>query len=167
MATSITKDDNVIELTKEAFDELNAELENRKNVIRPQLAVEISEARDLGDLSENHAYASAMEKKDFNEDRIVELEDMLKNAKIVKTTANTNIVLIGSTVEIENIENNRKKVITIVGSEETQSADSREGKISTDSPIGLAVYKAKIGDTVEVSIGEKNVRYKINRFIKG
>ncbi|MDQ6984733.1 MAG: transcription elongation factor GreA [Candidatus Dojkabacteria bacterium] len=166
MAKEMQSDNETIELTQEAHDELSAELEERKTVTRPKIAEEIKEARELGDLSENHAYTTAMERKDLNEDRITDLERMLKNTKVVTTSASTKVVMIGHSIEIENTANNRKKVVRLVGGEETLSADSREGKISTDSPIGRAIFKSKIGDVVKVDLGEREIEYKIVKFVK-
>lgn len=161
-----TNDENLIKMTQSAYDELVAELENKQNVVRKEIAEEIAAARDLGDLSENHAYSVAMERKDLNENRISEIEDILKKSKIVEANTSDNFVSVGETVEIVNIDNKQTKVVTLVGSEETKSANPMEGKISTDSPIGKAIYNAKIGDTVEVVLPGRKVSYKINKLVK-
>lgn len=162
--TTIKPEEDQIEMTQDAFDELSKELQYRKDILREEIAKEIAEARELGDLSENHAYSVAMEKKEQNENRITELEDMLKKAKVV-TSAAGNVVRVGKTVEIENLERKEKRIVTLVGSEETQSAEPNEGKISVDSPIGKAILNAKVGDEVEVHLPSKVVKYKIIKFI--
>lgn len=162
--------ENQITMTQDSFDELSKELEYRKNDLRTEIAEEIAAARELGDLSENHAYTVAMEKKEMNENRINELESILALVYIVEEnskTANDNFVNVGESVELENIENKQKRVVTLVGSEESKAANPAEGKISTDSPIGRAVYNSKIGDIVEVSLPSgKVIQYKINKFVK-
>ncbi len=166
MAKTTTKPvDDLIEMTQDAHDELTKELQYRKDILREEIAKEISEARELGDLSENHAYSVAMEKKEQNENRITELEDMLKKAKVVTGSDAGNIVRVGKTVEIENLEKKEKRIVTLVGSEETQSAEPNEGKISVDSPIGKAIFNAKVGDEVEVHLPTKVVKYRIIKFI--
>lgn len=158
---------DVIEITKESYDELVSELDYRQNVLRSQIADEISAARQLGDLSENHAYSVAMEKKELNENRIKDLEIMIKKSKIIsESEIKGNVVRMGRTIEIENIQSKRKRIVKIVGSEETQSASPEEGKISIDSPIGMAVNNSKIGDEVEVSLPTGKVMYKILRFVE-
>lgn len=162
--TTIKPEEDQIEMTQDAFDELSKELQYRKDILREEIAKEIAEARELGDLSENHAYSVAMEKKEQNENRITELEDMLKKANVVTSSAG-NVVRVGKTVEIENLERKEKRIVTLVGSEETQSAEPNEGKISVDSPIGKAILNAKVGDEVEVHLPSKVVKYKIIKFI--
>ena len=160
--------ENQITMTQSSFDELKKELNYRIEELRPEIAEEISAARELGDLSENHAYTVAMEKKEMNENRINELESIIALVFIVDETTNSDdIVNVGETIEIENIENSQKRNIVLVGSEESKSANPTEGKLSTDSPIGKAVLNAKIGDVVEVRLPSGKVnQYKINKFIK-
>lgn len=168
MATKKAKNEsNVPTITLAAFNELKAELENRENVLRLEIAEEIAAARELGDLSENHAYTDAMEKKELNENRIAELESLLAIAKVVEEEkVQNNFVNVGDSVEIQNLVNNEKRVVTIVGSSDTKAANPAEGKISTDSPIGKAVYNSKIGDTVEVQLPNRVLKYKILKYKK-
>lgn len=157
-------DENALKMTQDSYNELSLELQNRKEVLRKEIADEISAARELGDLSENHAYTVAMEKKEMNENKMLEIEDILAIVEIVQEqTQSHNIVSVGDTVEIQNLDNNEKRTITLVGSEETKAANPFEGKISFDSPIGKAIYNEKVGDTVEVALPLKTVKYKILR----
>lgn len=158
--------ENQITMNQDAYDKLVEELNNRVNVLRAEIAEEISIARDLGDLSENHGYTVAIEKKDMNENRISELEDLLQNVKIVTKNTLDDIVGIGEKVEIENQDTKQRRVVMLVGSEESQSADPLNGIISTTSPIGSAIFNAKIGSSVTVHTGSKDVVYKIIRFLK-
>ncbi|CAG0939599.1 Transcription elongation factor GreA [Candidatus Brocadiaceae bacterium] len=162
--------ENQITMTQASFDELSKELAYRKDVLRLEIAEEIAAARELGDLSENHAYTVAMDKKEMNENRINELESILALVFIVEETEKTsgdNFVNVGESVEIENTLNKQKRVVTLVGSEESKSANPTEGKISTDSPIGKAILNAKIGDVVEVILPNGQThQYKLTKFAK-
>ncbi len=157
------QEDEVIQMTQASYDELVKELEQRKTIEREEIAKEISAARELGDLSENHAYTVAMEKKDMNENRITDLESLIKNVQIVKASSSNSIVTIGSKVKITNLKNKQSKDIVLTGSEETEAADPREGKISIDSPIGQAILNSKKGDVVHVDLPVGQVEYKIDK----
>jgi transcription elongation factor GreA len=156
----------VMEMSQAAYDELVAELNHRKTVERDLIAKEIAEARALGDLRENHAYTVAMERRENNENRINDLEDLIKHTIIVKDSASSKVVTIGRSVEIKNIDTNKSKVVSLVGSEQAEAADPREGKISIDSPIGVALNKAKIGDKVSINTPTGDVEYLIVKFVK-
>lgn len=158
--------ENAIKMTQEAYDELVKELDYRQNTLRKQIADEIAAARDLGDLSENHPYTAAMEKKELNENRIMEIEDVTIKAVIAEENTSDHFVNVGEQVEIENVESKQKRTVLIVGSEETRSANPLDGKISSDSPIGKAILNAKIGDVVEVVLPAKTINYKILRFVR-
>lgn len=153
-------------MTQQAHDELVKELDYRQNVLRKEIADEIATARELGDLSENHAYTVAMERKDLNENRISEIKEILQRVQIVEENTSDDLVSVGETVEIVNTETNESKTFTLVGSEETKSANPAEGKISTDSPIGKAIYNAKLGDTVDVVLPMRTIQYKIRKFVR-
>lgn len=163
----VTKnDEKILTMTQSAFDDLQKELTHRISVLRKDIADEISAARELGDLSENHAYTVAMEKKEMNENRILEIEDILAIAQIVTENRTDNYVSIGEEVEIENVESKQKRTIILVGNEDSKTANPLVGKISVDSPIGKAVYNSKIGEEVEVDIKGKIVKYKVLRLLK-
>lgn len=159
------KNDNHIEMDQETFDKLKVELEHRREVLRKEIAEEIAQARDLGDLTENYGYTKAMEKKEMNENRISELEDLVINAKVISKNIKDGFVGIGESVEIQNLDTKSKRTVTLVGSEESQSADSVAGKISISSPIGKALYNARIGDVVEVKLEDKVIEYKLLRAV--
>lgn len=152
---------DLIELTQDAFNELQEELNHRKTTLRDEIATSIAEARDLGDLSENHPYKVAMEKRELNENRIVDLESMLKNAHVVSSSTSTDVVTIGKTVVLVNKKTKKARTFVLVGSEVTESADPKLGKISVDSPIGKAIFKAKLGDVVTVELPAGNIEYEI------
>lgn len=158
--------DSSMKLTQDSYNELVVELENRKEVLRKEIADEISAARELGDLSENHAYAVAMEKKEMNENKILEIEDILAIAEIVEENREDNIISIGDKVEIQNEKTKEKRSVILVGSEDTKAANPLEGKISVDSPIGRAIFGAKLGEVVEVVLPIGSTTFKIVKLLK-
>ena len=143
-------------ITKEGLDELKKELENLTTVVRPEVVNDIKEARAQGDLSENAEYHAAREKQGIIESRIKELEYLIEHATIIKEGDSTE-VRIGSTIEIEYIDNNEREEYKIVGSTE---ADPFENKISNESPIAKAIIGKKINDIVSVNSpnGSYNVK---------
>ncbi len=139
-------------LTSEGLLKLNEELkilvtEKRKDVIE-----RIREAAAHGDLSENADYAQAREEQSFIEGRIQEIEDMIKNAEIIKHAANTNAVTVGSTIVVK--VNGEEKTYSIVGSNE---ANPTAGKISNESNVGRALLGKKVGEKAVVTtpVGDK------------
>lgn len=154
-------DNTIIEMTQEAFDELRDELNHRKTALREEIAEEISEARSLGDLRENHAYTVAMEKRERNESRITELESLIKTVEIVKEKSSSKVVSIGKKVKIKNLETKAEREVILAGTEETEAADPREGKLSINSPLGQALHNAKVGETVSVETPVGEVKYEI------
>lgn len=159
------KADDVMEITQESYNELQKELEERVGSLRKEIAAEISRARELGDLSENHAYHVAMEKKELNDNRVSDIENMLRIAKVAKDTKQGTVVRLGKTVQVENIANGSTRTLTLVGSEETRSAEPGEGKISVDSPIGEAIHNAKLGEIVVAELPGKSIEFKIIKFV--
>ncbi|MEZ4179932.1 MAG: transcription elongation factor GreA [Candidatus Doudnabacteria bacterium] len=139
-------------LTKEGLEKLNAELkvlvtEKRKDVIE-----RIRDAASHGDLSENADYAQAREEQSFIEGRIMEIEDMIKNAEIITESKQRNSVTIGSKVVVS--VNKEEKTYFIVGSNE---ANPSEGKISNESAVGIQMLGKKVGDKfiIETPVGPK------------
>jgi len=147
-------------LTPEKAAELSKELETLKMVRRKEVAEQLEYAKKLGDLSENAEYHQAREEQAEVEDRIVRLENLLKNAVINEIgSSTTGLVTIGSTVRLSKAGDNTKSyVYTIVGSEES---DMSQGKVSNLSPIGSAILGHKEGDAVKVSTPKGLVSYKI------
>lgn len=164
MAKTKTKttasEQDVLIVTQAGYDALVQELNHRKDVVRVEIANEISQARDLGDLSENQAYASAMEKKEMNDARIDELDYLISIAQITDASQQDDVVAIGHTVDIQKI-GGEKRTIVLVGKAETGQASPAEGKISIDSPIGRAINMSRVGDIVDVKLPKGDVKYKI------
>lgn len=142
-------------LTDEGKKELEHELEELKGR-RGDIAEKIANARDYGDLSENAEYDAAREEQAQVESRIAELEEILKNADIIKPTKNNGIVQVGSTVVLVN--DGKTATYTVVGPVE---ADPLEGKISNESPIGAALMGKKEGDKVAIETPKGKTTYTI------
>jgi transcription elongation factor GreA len=147
-------------LTEEGAAELRRELDTLKNVKRPQLAARLKEAIAQGDLSENADYHDAKEQQAFLEGRIQYLEALLYQAVIVPENGKDkqgSVVTIGSDVTVQ--ENDEPpETFTIVGAAE---ADTREGKISNESPLGSALLGRKVGDKVKVDAPAGQLTFKI------
>ncbi len=144
-------------LSQEKFDELKDELDGLKMVERKSIAEQLEYAKSLGDLSENAEYHEARDKQADIEDRISELEVMLKSAVILSGAAAKGKVSIGSRVKIEKKDGTKMEYL-IVGSEE---ANAVEGKISHHSPLGLALMDKKKGEAVVVTTPKGDVQYTI------
>lgn len=136
----------VYELTQEGVDTLKAELVELKEVKRPENLQALKEARAQGDLSENADYDAARTQQAKIEARIKEIENILKNVKIIKATKD-NVVNIGKTVTLYFENRKVEKEFTLVG---TLEANPAKGKISIDSPIGREIRDHKAGDNVTV-----------------
>lgn len=146
-------------ISKETYEKLKSELEKLKKIERKIIAEKIKTAKEFGDLSENTEYQSALEEQKSLERRIYELENILKTAKVIKNkSVKSDKIFIGSEVEIVNLDNKKIFKVVIVGFGES---DPTKGKISSESPIGKALLGKKIGDIIEVVIGNKKTKYQI------
>lgn len=142
------------QITNEGKKELEAELTELKSR-RGEVADKISEARDFGDLSENAEYDAAREEQGLLETRIAEIEDILNNAEIIKASKKGAIGL-GSHVTLKT--GNKKVEYTIVGPVE---ADPLEGRISNESPIGMALYGKKVDEKVTIATPKGDISYTV------
>jgi transcription elongation factor GreA len=145
-------------ITQEGYDKLITELEERKTITREQIANDIETARSQGDLSENAAYSAAMTAKEFNENRIEELVELIKNSEIIEGSTNNNKVELGEEITLTDVNTKRKVTYRLVGANE---ANPQEGKISADSPIGSAILGKNYGDTVEIELPSGKVKFVI------
>lgn len=136
----------MFQLTQEGVDNLKQELTYLKDVKREENKEALKEARAQGDLSENADYDAARNEQARIEARIAEIENILKNVKIIKTD-DRDIVNIGKSVTIRFVETGEEKEFILVGSIE---ADPRAKKISTESPIGRALLNKMENEVVEV-----------------
>jgi len=168
MVTSTQQDDDSTYegeetlVTKEGLKKLKDELVHLKTERRQEVAQRLKEAISYGDLSENAEYEEAKNEQAFVEGRIIELEQKIKNAKIIsdkKADLGGKEVRIGSTVTIRNkTDNDEPDVYTIVGSTE---ADPLDHKISNESPIGKAVLGKHKGEVLEVNTPAGILKYEL------
>lgn len=146
-------------LTYTGLKELEEELRVSKTIKRKDIAEKIKEARGQGDLSENAEYDSAKEDQAKLEARIVALEKMLRNAVVIdEEDLNHDVISIGSTVTLFDVEYNEQVKYSIVGSAE---ANPGMGKISNESPLGSVLLGHKKGDVVEVDAPVGIVKYNV------
>ncbi|QTH43074.1 transcription elongation factor GreA [Cohnella sp. LGH] len=151
--------DKEVLLTQDGLKRLEDELENLKSVKRREVAERIKVAIGYGDISENSEYEDAKNEQAFIEGRIITLEKMLRNARIINhEEIDLETVSIGSTVVVEDLEYGDTMEYTIVG---TAESDPLNNKISNESPVGKAIIGKKKGTVVEVSVPAGIIQYKI------
>lgn len=154
----------VILLTQEGYDKIVAEYDDLVTVKRKEVAERIKEAISYGDISENSEYDSAKNEQAELEDRIMKLENMMRNAKILDNNEiSDDHVNVGLNVKIKELSTNEIIDFTIVGSTE---ADPFEGKISNESEVGKQLIGKQVGDIAEVNIPDGIVRYEILQIYK-
>ena len=144
-------------LTQEGYDELVKLLDYKISVERKQVAERLNAAIALGDLSENSEYDDAKNQQAFLEGEIIDLQVKIRNAKIITKTEG-DIVTLGSTVVIKDIELDEVETYLIVGSTE---ADPDNNKISNESPVGMAILNQPAGTIVDVEVPAGIIQYKI------
>lgn len=155
---------NQIIVTDEGLKKLQEELAYLKNTKRKEVTEAIKLALSFGDLSENSEYTEAKDEQGKVESRIVELEEMLKNVKVISDSdVHTNSVNVGASVRLLDTKRNREVEYTIVGSTE---ADAMNGKISDRSPIGSAIIGASVDDVVTVTTPAGELEFKILEIMK-
>lgn len=151
-------------LTYEGLKKLEDELHDLKVNRRREVAQKIKEAREQGDLSENAEYDAAKEEQRDIELRIEEIDKILKNAEVVvDDDTDSSVINVGCTVKIRDLEFEEEMEYKIVGSTE---ANSLQGKISNESPVGKALIGTQKGDTVEVETPAGVIKYEILDFHK-
>nr|NNM90811.1 transcription elongation factor GreA [Bacilli bacterium] len=151
--------DKEVLLTPAGLNKLEEELENLKSVKRREVAERIKVAISYGDISENSEYEDAKNEQAFVEGRIITLEKMLRNARIInEDEVDTGMVSIGSTVRVRDIEFKEEIDFHIVGSAES---DPTENRISNESPVGRSLLGKTVGSMVEVSVPAGTIRYEV------
>ncbi|CBZ05421.1 transcription elongation factor GreA [Clostridium botulinum] len=146
-------------MTYEGVKKLEEELEYLKTVKRKEITEKIKVALSFGDLSENSEYDEAKNEQAFVEGRIIQLENMLKNASIVdENEVPKDIVSVGSIVKVKDYEFDEEVEYIIVGSAE---ADPMNNKISNESPVGHGLIGKKVGDIIEVTVPDGISKYEI------
>ena len=151
------------ELTQKDIEDMEAEIENRKIVIRKELLEHVKEARAQGDLSENFEYYAAKSEKNRNESRIRFLERMIKTAQIIPDDSKADEIGMNNTVEVmfeEDGATEKYKIVT------TMRGNSLEGLVSVESPIGKALMGHKVGDRIYVKVNESYGYYLIVKSIE-
>ena len=152
---------NSNEMTREGYNALNEELEHLITVVRKENAERLKEAISLGDISENAEYDSAKDAQAETEERITQIEEILRTAIIVDDSDNgesDDTVQTGRTVKIKDMKLNETMTYKIVG---TTEADPLNGKLSNASLVGQHLIGNKAGDTVEFPIPDGVAKYKI------
>ena len=146
-------------LTYAGLKKLEEELHDLKVVKRKEVAEKIKEAREQGDLSENSEYDAAKDEQRDIEARIEEIEKILKNAEVVvEDEVDLDRISVGCKVKVHDYDFEEDMELKIVGSTE---ANSLEGKISNESPVGKALIGAHTGDIVEVEMPAGIMKYKV------
>ena len=147
-------------MTLAGYNKVTAELDFLKKTERPETVIALDEARQLGDLKENAEYHAAKEQQSFAEGRIAEIEGKLANAQIIDVTKIDagGKVIFGATVELEDLENEKRVTYQIVGEDE---ANIKEGRISIGSPIARALIGKEVEDVVTVKAPAGDVDYEI------
>ncbi len=146
-------------LTAEGLKKIEQKLDHLKSVRRREVAERIKQAIEFGDISENSEYEDAKNEQAFIEGEILTLEKMLRNAKLIdEDEISTDVVTIGSTVLLKDLEIGDMLEYTIVGSAE---ADPTESRISNESPVGEAILGRKVGSIVEVNVPAGTLKYEI------
>ena len=145
--------------TEEGLQRLVDELNQLTRVERPSISMQIAEARDKGDLSENAEYDAAKEAQGLLELKISKVQELIRNARILdESKIDTGKVLIMSKVKIKNLKNNAEMTYTIVPESE---ADLKANKLSVDSPIARGLLGKKVGQTIEIEVPVGNLPLQI------
>lgn len=145
--------------TAEGLEKIENEIEHLKTVRRKEVAERIKVALGYGDLSENSEYDEAKNEQAQVEEKIAKLEMMVRNAKVIsEDELNSDVVNIGTTVKVKDVQSGEVDEYTIVGSAE---ADPLEGKISNESPVGGKLIGLKVGESVEVDVPDGIIKYEV------
>jgi transcription elongation factor GreA len=145
-------------ITAEGLEALKAELAYLEGDARRAMAARIQAARELGDLKENAEYHIAKEDQAHLETKIARLAQRLRNARVVETPAESDVVAFGTTVRVVDADSGRDSTFTLVGPTE---ANLREGKLSSESPMAQALLGHRVGDDVRVQTPGGERRYHV------
>ena len=155
----MAEENQKIQFTVEGMKRLQDELEERKTVISGQIAEQLKEARAQGDLSENSEYDEAKDAQAKNEARIMEIEEILKNAEVIdESEISKTKISLGSEVTLRDEETKEEIQYEIVNAKD---ADIFSNRISQDSPVGKAIIGKKKGNVIEVTTVAGAFKYKI------
>jgi transcription elongation factor GreA len=153
-------------LTPDGLEKLKAEIDELSTSRRREVAERIKEAREFGDISENSEYDDAKNEQAMLEARIASLEDQLRSAQVIDSSdLDTDVVRVGSVVEVEDEGSGKSAAYTIVGSAEAHPEDN---KLSNESPVGKALLGGRRNDVVSVALpGGRQRRLKITKIDVG
>lgn len=152
------KEDDIV-LTEQGYNRLQEELDHLKNVKRWEVAKRIEQARSFGDIMENSEYDDAKHEQAFVHGRILEIEGILDNARVIKDDEiDLSEAAIGSSVLIEDVERGEEMRLRLVSAAE---ARGDAGCISDQSPVGRAILGQKVGEIVEVQVPSGVLKYRI------
>lgn len=152
-------------LTREGLEQLEQELENLRSVKRTEVKERLKEAIALGDLSENSEYDDAKNEQAFTEGRILELEKMIRNAKVIEDDVQQEgVISVGSLVKVRDIEFDEINEYRLVG---TVEADPMNNRISNESPVGRALLGHKAGEIIDVEVPAGIIKLEILEISKG
>ena len=152
------KEDDIV-LTEKGYRKLQEELDHLKNVKRWEVAKRIEQARSFGDIMENSEYDDAKHEQAFVQGRIVDIENILDNARVIRDEEiDSSTVTIGSAVSLEDVERGEEMHFRLVSAAE---ARGDKGCISDQSPVGRAILGRKAGEIVEVQVPSGALKYRI------
>lgn len=143
-------------ITQDKFNELSKKLDRLINVNRPREAEEVKRLALMGDFSENAGYQIAKGRLRGVNQRILDIQNLLKNAEIIRHDKDNELITIGNFVTLS--RDGKEKDYQILGSEETNPT---AGVISHHSPLGSALIGKRVGDEIEVNLSDRNIKYKI------
>lgn len=153
-------------MTQEGYDKLVAERDDLVATKRSEVSEKLKDARSYGDLSENAEFDAAKDEHLWVENRIKELDDLLKNARVVNVDElSEDSVYVGLFVKVKDVASSEEEVYSILGVTESDPF-SDPPRISYDSPIGKAMFGKKIGDTFEFETPDGKMQYKIEEISK-
>lgn len=154
-------------LTREGLKQLEEELEYLRAVKRQEVAERLKEAIALGDLSENSEYDDAKNEQAFTEGRILELEKMVRNAKVIEdgeAEYQEGVITVGSVVKVRDIEFDEIEEYRLVG---TVEADPMSNRISNESPVGNALLGHRAGEVIDVEVPAGIIQLEILEVSRG
>jgi transcription elongation factor GreA len=143
-------------ISQDGYDKLQDELNVLTTIKRKEIAERIERAKELGDLSENAEYSEAKDAQALNEGRVMELTNILKNVTIVQQASSRDKVTMGSKVTVKSVNGEKEYVIVSFN-----EADPVNGKISNESPLGVAFINRHKGEQVEVDTPKGQLKFKI------
>jgi len=145
-------------ITEDKFEELKNKLAKLKNIQRPREAEEVKRLAAMGDFSENAGYQLAKSRLRGINQRILDIEDLLSRAEIIKPIINNGKIQLGNFITIENLETKKNRTYQLLGSAETNPVS---GVISHNSPLGSALLNKRAGEIISLEINHKTINYKI------